>query len=106
MKIIIHHNKNILFEFLPVRSKIIDIIHSLKRNYPNLFDDKNLKFYKDKKFKRKIKKDEKLTNLILNIHDGLEYSSIENCNILYLKTTNQNSLWNRIRIPFKKKQYL
>ena len=106
MKIIIHHNKTNLYEFLPVRSKIIDVIHSLKRNYPNLFDEKNLKLYKDKKFKKKIKKNEKLTNLILNLEDGLEYSTIENCNILYLKTTNQNSLWNRIKIPFKKKQYL
>lgn len=106
MKIIIHHNKTNLYEFLPTRSKIIDVIHSLKRNYPSLFDEKNLKLYKDKKFKKKIKKNEKLTNLILSLEDGLEYSTIENCNILYLKTTNQNSLWNRIKIPFKKKEYL
>ena len=66
---------------MPTRSKIIDVIHSLKRNYPSLFDEKNLKLYKDKKFKKKIKKNEKLTNLILSLEDGLEYSTIENCNI-------------------------
>ena len=106
MKIIIHHNNSNIYEFLPAKSKMIDIIHSLRRNYPNLFDEKNLQIYRDKKFKKKIKKNESLTSLILDLDNGLEYSTTENCNILYLKTTNQNSLWNRIKIPFKKKQYL
>ena len=104
MKIGIHHKGQVLYENIPARSTIKDLIHSLKINHPILFNEQKIKLYKDKKMRKKLKKENKLSNLILNMYESLEYSTAERCNILYCKTTYFNSLCNRIKLLFCKRK--